>query len=98
MTVLQIYCTCLDGKDAEFEARFHDTFLPAISVQRGFVHAWMLRSVDTALSYQIEFAFKSEELRQGWVNSEEHQHALPIIKALCAETAFARFDVVDKTE
>ena len=98
MTVLQIYLSCLDGKKAELEARFRDTFLPAISVQKGFLHASMLRSVDTPLSYQLEFAFESEELRQSWVHSEEHQHALPRIKSLCEETSFARFDVVDKTD
>jgi heme-degrading monooxygenase HmoA len=97
MTVLQIYLSCLDGKEAEFEARFRDTFLPAISVQKGLLHTSMLRSVDVPLSYQIEFAFESEELRQGWVHSQEHQHALPIIKSLCGEASFARFDVVHKT-
>lgn len=97
MTVLQIYLKCLEGRQPELEERFRDTFLPAISVQRGFLGAQLLRAVEEPLIYHIEFTFETEELRQGWVASDHHQHAIPVLKALCSDWSFARFDVVERT-
>ena len=97
MTVLQIYILALDGKQEELESRFRDTFLPAISKQAGFLGAHLIRSVENALKYHIEFTFESEELRQDWVASDDHQHAVPILKALCSDWDFARFDVVTRS-
>lgn len=97
MTVLQIYLKCLEGREPELEARFRDTFLPAVSVQQGFLQAQLMRAVEDRLRYHIEFTFESEELRQGWVASDDHQHAVPILKALCSDWSFARFEVVERT-
>jgi heme-degrading monooxygenase HmoA len=97
VTVLQIYLRCMEGKEAELETRFRDTFHPAISLQKGFLGAQLIRAVDDPLRYHIEFTFESEELRQGWVASDDHQHAVPVLKALCSDWSFARFDVVERT-
>lgn len=97
MTVLQIYIRATDGKQEELESRFGDTFLPAISKQAGFLGAHLIRSVEDALQYHIEFTFESEELRQGWVASDDHQAAIPVLKALCDDWSFARFEVVSRT-
>ena len=97
MTVLQIYLTCNEGTESELESRFRDTFLPAISIQRGYLGAHLIRSVQDPRRYHIEFTFESEELRQKWVASDEHERALPVIKALCSDSSFARFEVVHRT-
>ena len=97
MTVLQIYMTANSGQEGELEARARDTFFPAISKQKGFLGAQLIRSVDDARRLNIEFTFESEELRQDWVASDDHQHAVPILKALCSDWDFARFDVVTRS-
>jgi heme-degrading monooxygenase HmoA len=90
---------CLEpfaGKESELESVFRDTFIPAISVQKGFRRVALLKVRDALRLYRIELAFDTEKLRLDWVASPEHQQAFPKLAALCQQVSWAGFDVVQQ--
>ena len=75
------------AKQKELVAGFRKVFRPAISKQPGFVSVRLLKLrkaiVGTAPSnapYRLIISFQTEEQRQSWVASEDHQHAWPAIE------------------
>jgi heme-degrading monooxygenase HmoA len=93
MIALQIYMEPVAGKEKELEKKFNQVFIPAISVQKGFVRVSMLKSREALRKYQVELVFESEELRLEWVASKEHQEAFPQIAALCQRVSWSGFDI-----
>ena len=93
MIALQIYLEPFAGKEEELEKKFLEIFVPAISVQKGFLRVSMLKSREALREYQIELVFETEELRLQWVASEEHQEAFPQIAALCQRVSWSGFDI-----
>ena len=93
MIALQIYLEPFAGKDEELERKFKDVFVPAISVQKGFIRVSLLKSRDALREYRIELVFESEDLRLQWVASKEHQEAFPQIAVLCQRVSWSGFDV-----
>ena len=93
MIALQIYMEPHAGKEEELEKAFDNVFVPAISVQKGFIRVILLKSRDALREYQIELVFESEELRLQWVASKEHQKAFPQLAALCQRVSWTGFDI-----
>ncbi len=66
---------------------FHGSFRPAAAKQPGFVNVTMLK-LRTALqgrppsgaNYRFVISFQTEELRQKWVASADHQRVWPLIE------------------
>ena len=96
MIELKIYVEPFAGKEKELEAAFRDVFVPAISVQEGFVRVALLKARDALREYQVILSFESEELRLKWVASSEHQDAFPKIAALCGRVSWSGFDVIEQ--
>ncbi len=98
MIELKIYVEPFAGKEKELETTFQEVFVPAISVQEGFVRVALLKARDAFREYQISLVFESEELRLKWVASKEHQDAFPKIAVLCGRMSWSGFDVIDQKE
>lgn len=98
MIELKIHLEPFAGKEEELETTFRDIFVPAISIQEGFVRVVFLKARDALREYQISLVFESEELRLKWVASKEHQDAFPKLAALCQRVSWSGFDVIHQRE
>lgn len=72
------------GQEAEFEQTFAGVFYPALSSQKGFLGAALLRKPGTS-DYVIRLAFATEELRTAWVHSDAHETAWPKLAVYAGE-------------
>lgn len=75
------------AKEAEFTANFKKTFQPTIRKQAGFVDVKLLKFRQAmvgggpgAFNYRLLISFQTEELRQKWVASADHQQAWPTLE------------------
>ena len=91
------------SKEKDVVASFRKVFRPAISKQPGFVSVRLLKlrkvMAGTALSnapYRLVISFQTEEQRQNWAASEDHQRVWPAIESTLHGTKFSAvlYDVV----
>jgi len=75
------------GKEGELVANFRRVFRPAISKQAGFVSVRLLKLRKAIVGiapadapYRLVISFQTEEQRQTWAASDEHQRAWPAIE------------------
>ena len=66
---------------------FHNQFVPEAVKHDGYIRVKMLKrraviqgSVPPAHNYRFELEFESEELRQKWIASPEHQRVWPLVE------------------
>lgn len=76
-----------------FEQVFFSSYVPAISDQRGFRSAELLRSYETD-EYTIVITFENEDLRRLWAESPAHAAVWPQVEELCHTIADEGFEVV----
>ncbi len=75
------------GREREMLAAFHDTFVPEAVKHEGYIRVKMLKrrsilqgTAPQAHNYRFELEFESEELRQKWIASAEHQRVWPLVE------------------
>jgi hypothetical protein len=74
------------SKEKELLDNFHNIFLPEAKKHAGFVALKMLKLRQVvqgpahSVKYRFELAFESEELRQKWIASPEHQKVWPTLE------------------
>lgn len=79
-----------------FEKMYYSIYVPAMTVQKGYVGSKLLRlfpeplakeieAEPTTYNYQIQISFKTEEDRKSWVASEQHKIAWPAASSLAKE-------------
>lgn len=88
-----------------FEKMYYSVYVPAMTVQQGYVGSKLLRLFDEKLSkeiqaeattynYQIQISFDTEENRRKWVASNQHQIAWPAATALAKEYKWRGYEVM----
>jgi mannose-6-phosphate isomerase-like protein (cupin superfamily) len=88
-----------------FEKMYYSVYVPAMTVQQGYLGSKLLRLFPEALSkeiqaepttynYQIQISFDTEENRRKWVASSQHQIAWPSAVALAKEYKWRGYDVM----
>lgn len=88
-----------------FEKMYYSIYVPAMTVQKGYLSSKLLRifpeetskkieAEQTKYNYQIQFTFDTEENRQKWVASAEHQIAWPACAALATAYKWRGYDVM----
>lgn len=88
-----------------FEKMYSSIYLPAMTVQQGYLGSKLLRlfsedmaktiqAEPTTFNYQIQISFDSEENRRRWVASEQHQIAWPAASRLAKEYKWRGYDVM----
>jgi mannose-6-phosphate isomerase-like protein (cupin superfamily) len=88
-----------------FEKMYHSIYVPAMRVQSGYVGSKCLRlfseeaaksiqAEPTTYNYQIQISFDTEENRQKWVASPQHQIAWPAASSLVKEFKWRGYDVM----
>jgi heme-degrading monooxygenase HmoA len=82
---LHIYIEVKPSQGPQLEKLYHSHYIPAIQVQEGFLNASLLRHYNSDSKYEIDIAFKSEEHRAKWAQSEQHQETWPKIVEIGAK-------------
>jgi heme-degrading monooxygenase HmoA len=75
------------GREREMLQVFHETFVPEAGKHQGYIRVKMLKrrsilqgTAPAAHNYRFELEFESEELRQKWIASPEHQRVWPLVE------------------
>lgn len=104
-TVLQMdFVVAKDNAEA-FEKMYYSIYVPAMTVQSGYLQSKLLRlfpenisreiqAEPTSYNYQIQISFDTEESRRKWVASPEHQIAWPAASKLAKEFKWRGYDVM----
>lgn len=88
-----------------FEKMYHSIYVPAMTVQKGYVGSKLIRlfpeniskeiqAEPTTYNYSIQISFATEEDRRKWVASPQHQIAWPAAAALVKEFKWRGYDVM----
>lgn len=88
-----------------FEKMYYSIYVPAMTVQQGYISSKLLRlypddlsteieGEPTQFNYQIQISFDTEESRRKWVASEQHQIAWPAATSLSTEYKWRGYDVM----
>jgi mannose-6-phosphate isomerase-like protein (cupin superfamily) len=88
-----------------FEKMYHSIYVPAMTVQPGYLGSKLLRlfpdemakaiqAEPTTFNYQIQISFDTEENRRRWVASDQHQIAWPAASRLAKEYKWRGYDVM----
>ena len=81
------------GRERELLDLFHNQFVPEAVKHEGYIRVKLLKrrtviqgSVPPAHNYRFELEFESEELRQKWIASAEHQRVWPPVEKTMTTT------------
>ena len=88
-----------------FEKIYSSVYVPAMTVQQGYLGSKLLRLFpdnlekeiqgdSTAYNYQIQISFDTEENRRKWVASEQHKIAWPAASGPAKEFKWRGYDVI----
>ncbi|HEX5170003.1 MAG TPA: cupin domain-containing protein [Cyclobacteriaceae bacterium] len=88
-----------------FEKMYHSIYVPAMTVQEGYLGSSLLRLFPADLSkqieaeptdynYSIQISFDTEENRKKWVASEQHKIAWPAASKLAKSYKWRGYDVM----
>lgn len=88
-----------------FEKMYYSIYVPAMTVQQGYVGSKLLRLFPDTISkeiqaeptnynYQIQISFDTEESRRKWVASSQHLIAWPAASSLAKEYKWRGYDVM----
>lgn len=103
--VLQMDFVVAKENAEAFEKMYASIYIPAMTVQQGYLESKLLRlypdNVEkeiegeaTAYNYQIQISFDTEANRRKWVASAQHQIAWPAATALAKEYKWRGYDVM----
>jgi len=77
------------AKEKDMLSHFHNVFRPTAAKFEGYIDVRMLKlrtavmgSAPPGINYRFELMYRSEELRQKWVKSPEHQKVWPPIEGM----------------
>ena len=75
------------GREREMLETFHNVFVPEAVKHEGYIRVKMLKrrtiiqgTAPSNHNYRFELEFESEELRQKWIASPEHQRVWPPVE------------------
>ena len=103
--VLQMDFVVTKENAEAFEKMYHSIYVPAMTVQQGYLSSKLLRfypenlakeiqSESTTYNYQIQISFDTEANRRKWVASPQHQIAWPSATSLAKEFKWRGYDVM----
>jgi heme-degrading monooxygenase HmoA len=105
MILFQLYFEVAPQKRAEFEQAYAQVFEPALRKQIGFQSVTFLRldgaaesskigAAPTEFNYQVNFVFDSEESRQRWSTSRDHDAAWPKFSAIAQKATWRGYELL----
>jgi mannose-6-phosphate isomerase-like protein (cupin superfamily) len=102
--VLQMDFVVEKDKAEAFEKMYHSIYVPAMTVQQGYLESKLLKlypeatakeieAEETTFNYQIQISFDTEENRRKWVASKQHDIAWPAATDLVKDFKWRGYDV-----
>ena len=94
---VQLHCDlAVDSrKDAEMVQYFETVYRPTAMKFTGYIDLRMLRlqsvllgHAPAGMNYRFSITYQTEELRQKWINSDEHQVVWPTLQSFLTSTDF----------
>jgi mannose-6-phosphate isomerase-like protein (cupin superfamily)/heme-degrading monooxygenase HmoA len=103
--VLQMDFVVAKENAEAFEKMYSSIYVPAMTVQKGYIESKLLRlypenvqkeieSEQTTYNYQIQISFDTEENRRKWVASPQHQVAWPAASGLAKSFKWRGYEVM----
>ncbi len=103
--VLQMDFVVAPENREAFEKMYYSIYVPAMTVQEGYLESKLLRLYNeeeattieaepTDFNYQIQISFDTEANRRKWVASDQHQIAWPAATSLAKEFKWRGYDVM----
>jgi mannose-6-phosphate isomerase-like protein (cupin superfamily)/heme-degrading monooxygenase HmoA len=103
--VLQMDFVVTKENAEAFEKMYSSIYVPAMTVQKGYIESKLLRlypdnvekeieGEQTTYNYQIQISFDTEENRRKWVASAQHQVAWPAASGLAKSFKWRGYDVM----
>jgi mannose-6-phosphate isomerase-like protein (cupin superfamily)/heme-degrading monooxygenase HmoA len=103
--VLQMDFVVAKENAEAFEKMYTSVYVPAMTVQKGYIESKLLRvypenvekeieGEQTTYNYQIQISFDTEENRRKWVASPQHQVAWPAASGLAKSFKWRGYDVM----
>jgi mannose-6-phosphate isomerase-like protein (cupin superfamily) len=103
--VLQMDFVVAKENAEAFEKMYSSIYVPAMTVQQGYLESKLLRVFNenlekeiqgetTTYNYQIQISFDTEENRRKWVASPQHLIAWPAASGLAKEFKWRGYDVM----
>lgn len=96
VVTLHIYIKVKTGQEAEFEELYRKKYVPTIREQSGFRRAQLLRPYDSDGDYEIDIYFETEELRERWASSPEHEEVWSQVEAVYTEATPRGFKILSE--
>lgn len=92
-----------------FEKMYYSIYVPAMTVQTGYLGSKLLRlfpesrskeiqAEQTTYNYQVQISFDTEENRRKWVASKQHDIAWPAASGLATQFKWKGYDVMGDDE
>jgi hypothetical protein len=82
-------------REAEMIDYFETVYRPTAMKFAGYLdlrllklHAVLLGSAPPGMNYRFSITYESEDLRQTWINSDEHQVVWPTLQSFLTSTDF----------
>jgi mannose-6-phosphate isomerase-like protein (cupin superfamily) len=108
-TVLQMDFIVAEENFIAFEEMYYSIYVPAMTVQDGYISSKLLRlypedlsneieAEPTTYNYQIQISFKTEDKRREWVASDQHQIAWPAATSLSQKFKWRGYNVMGDDE
>ena len=105
MAKLQMFFEVEPSNFEAFEKNYIDVYVPALRPQPGYMGSKLLRifpaavakrngSPETKFNFQMELLFDTEEHRQMWTKTKEHDFAWPRTAALSKSYQWFGYDIV----
>jgi len=106
---LQMDFTVTKENAEAFEKMYYSIYVPAMTVQTGYLSSKLLRlfpenlskeiqAEPTTYNYQIQISFDTEENRRKWVASKQHEIAWPAASGLATQFKWRGYDVMGDDE
>lgn len=94
MIALHIQLKVYPGREDELQELYRKTYVPVISKQEGFRRTQLLAPYEDGDEYEIDIYFDTEELRERWASSPDHERVWPQVENLCTEINPRGFQVL----
>lgn len=94
---VQLHCDLAvdPAKEAEMVRYFETVYRPTGMKFKGYIdlrilrlHSVLLGSAPAGMNYRFLITYETEELRQAWITSDEHQVVWPTLQSFLTQTEF----------
>ena len=94
---VQLHCDLAvdPQKEDELVRYFETVYRPTATKFKGYIdlrilklHSVLLGNAPRAMNYRFSITYESEDLRQKWINSDDHQVVWPTLQSFLTSTDF----------